>query len=125
MAQIKNKQLQQAITALGKNVTRDAEAIRSAALAIREDAQDTSRVAEQIAGLGVDPESVGETRDLAKAMEAVGQASDAYSSASDNTARMAQAAVTQARASHDGIHEAVSRSPVDVSGLNRSWITPE
>ncbi|MFF2411875.1 hypothetical protein [Streptomyces sp. NPDC058092] len=125
MAQIKNKQLQQAITALGKSVTRDAEAIRNAALAIREDAQDTGRVAEQIAGLGVDPESVGETRDLAKAMEAVGQASDAYSSASDNTARMAQAAVAQARASHDGIHEAVSRSPVDVSGLNRSWITPE
>lgn len=125
MAEIKNKQLQAAVTALGKRVTQDAEAIRSVAQAISTEAQDTGRIADQIAGLGVDPASVGETRELSQVMGAVSDASTAYASAAHTTARMAFAAVDQARASHDGIHEAVNQSPVDVSGLNRSWITPE
>lgn len=125
MTDITNKKLQAAITALGKSVTRDAEAIRATAVGIHAEAVDTARVAEQIAGLGVDPASVSETRELAKAMDGVSEASAAYAAASDTTARMATAAVEQARASHDGIQEAVNRSPVDVSGLNRSWVTPE
>lgn len=125
MTDITNKKLQAAVNALGKAVARDAEAIRSAAFGINDDAKDTARVAEQIAGLGVDPASVAETRELAKVMEGVSEASAAYAAASDTTARMATAAVDQTRASHDGIQEAVNRSPVDVSGLNRSWITPE
>lgn len=125
MSDITNKQLQAAVTALGKSVTQDAEAIRGAALSIHAEAMDTARVAEQIASLGVDQASVAETRDLAKVMGGVSEASVAYAAASDTTARTAFAAVNQARASHDGIQEAVSRSPVDVSGLDRSWVTPE
>ncbi|MFD7615780.1 hypothetical protein [Streptomyces sp. NPDC059802] len=125
MVDIKNKQLQEAVTTLGKNVTRSADAIRSAAVGIHQEAQDTARVAEQISGLGVDPASVAETRDLAKLMDGVSEASAAYAAAADTTTRAATAAVDQARASHDGIHEAVGRSPVDVSGLNRQWVTPE
>ncbi|WP_331763104.1 hypothetical protein OG571_47235 (plasmid) [Streptomyces sp. NBC_01369] len=125
MVDIKNKQLQEAVTTLGKNVARDAEAIRAAALGIHQEAQDTARVAEQISGLGVDAATVAETRDLAKTMTGVSEASAAYAAAADNTTRAATAAVDQARASHDGIHEAVNRAPVDVSGLNRQWVTPE
>lgn len=125
MTEIKNKQLQAAVTALGKSVTKDAGAIRGIAAEIRDDVNDTARVAEQIAGLGVDPASVAETRELAQTMGTVSAASDAYASASDTTARMATAAVNQARASHDGIQEAVNRSPVNVSGLNRQWVTPQ
>ncbi|MEU8740624.1 hypothetical protein AB0K62_13775 [Streptomyces halstedii] len=125
MSDITNKQLQAAVTALGKTVTRDAEAIRGAALAIHEDAQDTAHVAEQIAGLGVDPASVAETRELVKVMDGVSAASAAYAAASDTTFRTATAAVDQARASHDGIQEAVNRSTVDVTHLNRQWLTPE
>ncbi|MEV6146416.1 hypothetical protein [Streptomyces sp. NPDC051992] len=125
MVDIKNKQLQEAVTALGKNVGRAAEAIHAASLGIREEARDTANVAEQISGLGVDPASVAETRDLVKVMEGVSEASAAYAAAADTTTRAARAAVDQARASHDGIHEAVNRSPVDVSGLNRQWVTPE
>ncbi|MEE1812728.1 hypothetical protein [Streptomyces sp. BE133] len=125
MVDIKNKQLQEAITVLGKNVARDGEAIRAAALGIHTVAMDTARVAEQISGLGVDAASVAETRELAKMMTGVSEASAAYAAAADNTTRAATAAVDQARASHDGIHEAVNRSPVDVSGLNRQWVTPE
>jgi hypothetical protein len=125
MADITNKKLQAAVAALGKSVTRDAEAILGAAAGIHSEAVDTARVAEQIAALGVDPASVAETRELAKVMDGVSVASAAYASASDTTARMAAAAVDQAKASHDGIQEAVDRSPVDVSGLNRSWVTPE
>ena len=125
MTELKNKQLQAAVTALGKRVTQDAEAVRAAAHTISTEAQDTGRIADQISGLGVDPATVGETRELSKVMQAVSDASTTYASASDTTARAAFAAVDQARTSHDGIHEAVNRSPVDVSGLNRSWVTPE
>lgn len=125
MADITNKQLQAAVTALGKTVTRDAEAILGAALAIRDDAMDTARVAEQIASLGVDQASVAETHELAKVMEGVSKASASYAAASNTTARMATAAVDQARASHDGIQEAVNRAPVDTTNLKRQWITPE
>lgn len=125
MADITNKQLQAAVTALGKSVTRDAEAIRAAALAIRNDAADTARVAEQIASLGVDSATIAETRELVKVMEGVSAASAAYAAASDTTARSATAAVSQARSSHDGIQEAVNRAPVDTTNLKRQWITPE
>lgn len=125
MADIKNKQLQNAIATLGKAVTKDADLIDAAAQKIREEAQDCFRLAEQIAGLGVDPETVAECRELGNTMDHVEAAARVYAIAANATARQAIAAIDQAKASHDGIQEAVNRSPVDVSSLNRSWLTPE
>lgn len=125
MADLTYKQLKQATAGLGKDVTRAAEAIRARAQWIDEEAQDTSRTAEMIGGMGVDPSTTSETREISKIMRGVSEAAIAYASASDTTAKAASAASTQAHTTHSGIQEAVSRSSVDVRGLNREWLRQE
>lgn len=125
MADITYRQLKAAVTALGKDVARGAEAIQARAEQIAADARDTARLAELIASMGVDQATVAETSELAKNADGVSQASLAYAAAGDTTARAMRAAYDQAHASHDGINEAVARSTVDVSGLNREWLRQE
>lgn len=125
MADITYRQLKAAVTALSKEVTRGAEAIHTRAEQIAEDARDTARVAEMIASMGVDEPTIAETIQLARITGGVSQASLAYASAGDTTARAMKAAHDQAHASHDGINEAVCRSTVDVSGLDREWLRQE
>lgn len=122
MPDITYTQLQKAITALGKSITRGMEETRAQAQHIDAEATDTARIAEMIAAMGVDPETVGDTRELGKITAGLSQALIAYASASDTTAKTAKAAHDQAHASHAGIREAVSRSPVDVSNLKREWL---
>jgi methyl-accepting chemotaxis protein len=125
MADLKYRQLQKAVTDLGREVTRGAEAIHARAQKIDEEAQDTARLAEQIHGMGVDPDTISETRETAKLMASLSAGARTYASAGDTTARAAKAAHDQAHASHDGINEKINRSPVDVSNLNREWLRQE
>lgn len=122
MADLTYKQLQKAVTDLGKEVTKASEAIHIRARQIDDQARDTARVAELIGAMGVDTATVSETHHLSRIMLGVSEAAIAYASASDNTAKAAAAAHEQARTTHDGINEAVGRAPVDVSDLDREWL---
>ncbi|WP_331756592.1 hypothetical protein [Streptomyces decoyicus] len=122
MPDITYKQLKAAVEDLAKEVNRASDAIRARAQQIDEEAKDTARIAEMIASMGVDTETVGETRDLSRLMNGVSEAAIAYASAGDNTAKSASAAAIQAHTTHGGIQEAVSRAPVDVRGLDREWL---
>jgi len=110
-ADITYQQLQRDIQALAKDVRKDAEAIQTEAAALATAAQDTARVADQIAALHVAPATVAETQDLSREMTGVTAAARGYASAADTTARHAEAAEQQTRATHGGINEAVARSP--------------
>jgi uncharacterized phage infection (PIP) family protein YhgE len=125
MADLTYKRLQKAVTDLAKDVAKGSEAIRSAAQWIDEEAQDTSRVAEAIGGMGVDRETVSETHELSKAMRGVSEGAIDYASSGDTTTKAAKAAYDQAHTTHNGIQEAYSRSSADVSNLNREWLRQE
>lgn len=124
-ADITYRELQRDVTNLGKQVMRASEAIRGHAQTITDEACDTARVAEAIATLGVDQETVAETSALARLMDSLSDAAIGYASKADTTAKAAQAAHDQNQTSHGGIAEAVSRSSVDVSNLNREWLRQE
>lgn len=125
MADLTYNQLTTAIYDLQHRVLRDAEEIRIQALKIEEIADDTTRVAEMIGSMKVDPYTVGETRDLAGILLGIGGAAHSYAAAADVTARTAAAAVEQARTTHGGIDEAVSRAPIDVHDVDREWFRQE
>lgn len=124
-ASITYRELQNAVEQVGKQVVQAADKIRACSQQISTEAQDTARVAEHIAVLGVDNATLAETSALARLMDGISDSAIAYVSAADTTARSAQAARDQNQASHGGISEAVSRSPVDVSNLNRVWLRQE
>lgn len=122
MPDLTYKQLQQAVTDLGKDVIRACDAIRTRANLIDEEARDTSHVAEMIAGMKVDASTVAETRELAKIMLGVSDAAIAYAYAGDTTAKAAKATHDQTRTAHGGISEAVSRSRVDgIHNVSPEW----
>ncbi|MFD3516352.1 hypothetical protein [Streptomyces sp. NPDC058657] len=121
MAAITFSELKREVTQLAKNATKGADAIRAEAQAIDAAAQDTRRVAEQIASMGVDQETRSETHHLAKLMAGVSEAAIDYASAGDTTAKAAQASHDQAQTTHGGIQAAYQRSPVDLSNVNREW----
>jgi hypothetical protein len=125
MADLTYKQLQTAVTNLSKDVTRATDAIRAKAQKIEEEAKDTSHVAEVIGGMGVDPYTTSETRDLSRLMNGVSEAAIEYASAGDTTAKYATAAYDQAHTTHGGIQEAFTRAPVDMTNLNREWLRQE
>ena len=60
-------------------------------------------------------------------MDAVAAAATDYAAAGDTTARAAQAAHDQNKASHSGIGEAAARSTVgrEVYDVDRGWLTQE
>lgn len=123
MSDLTYSQLQKAVTDLQKTVARAAEAIRAQAQYIDEEARDTARTSELIANMGVDPATVTETLDLSRLMNGVREAAIAYASASDTTARSAQAAGQELHRSHSGVREALLRAPVTgIDNLNPDWI---
>lgn len=122
MAELTYKQLLKATTALRDDVTKGSEASRGEARRIDDEAKDTDRVAEMIGGMGVDTSTIAETTELSKIMQGLSEASIAYASAGDTTAKAAQAAHDQTRTSHGGIQEAYSRAPVDISNMKPEWL---
>ncbi|MFE1230581.1 hypothetical protein [Streptomyces sp. NPDC058745] len=126
MARITYRQLVAAVGDLEKSVARNAEQIRAQADEIQEEAEDAARVANMIAAMNVDRHTVSETHALSRVMRGLSDSAVAYASAADTTARMAAAAGEQARTSHGGIQEAVSRADVDgIHDVSREWLAQE
>lgn len=125
MPELTNTQLQAAVAALAKTSTRTAEAIQAWGQALNDETKDVARVAEGIAAMGVDVDSVSETRELARSMDGIQEATTAYASSLNNTARAATASHEQIRTTHDGFQEAYRRAPVDVSTVKRDWFEQE
>lgn len=125
MTDLTYQQLQTAVSALAKTIAADADAIRSFAQNIDFEATDTARVADGIGAMKVDTETVGETHQLSKIMFGLSEAAIQYASYADNTARAAAAVHAQAHRTHDGMQEAFTRSPVDLSDVNRTWFLQE
>jgi hypothetical protein len=125
VADLTYKQLQKAVSDLAQEVMGNAQAVQQDAQRVNEEAKDTARIAELIAGLGVDTATVAETRQLADITSSVSQAAISYASACDTTSKAARAAGAQATASHGRIHDAYNRSSVDISGMKPEWLTKE
>lgn len=122
-AEITYKKLNKTVTDLAKQVVRGSEAIKASGTEISEAALDTARIAEGIASLGVDPDTIAETRALARMLTGLSEATGTYMGAADTTAKSAKAAHDQNRTSHQGIAEAFGRSPVDLSGVKPGWFS--
>lgn len=118
-------QLKASVTALTRTIAKDADQIRSFAQNIQFEATDTARVADGIGAMKVDTETVGETHQLSKIMAGLSDAAIQYASYADTTAHTASAAHDQAHRTHDGMQEAFTRSPVDLSDVNREWFRQE
>lgn len=125
MADLTLNQLKKAVSDVANRTARRGEKIRVLARHIEDVAEDTARVADGIGAMKVDVDTVSETQELARIMAGLSEAALTYASASDTTARRAQAAHDQAQASHGGIQEAFRRAPVDTRGLNREWLRQE
>ncbi|MEU5976339.1 hypothetical protein [Streptomyces sp. NPDC047315] len=128
MAGITYTDLVRATNKLAAGLARNSEQVGARAARLEEEAQDTSRVAEVISAIRVDPSTVGECRDLVAALLGWTGAMNAYAAASATTARSAEAAQEQARRTHEAFQEAFRRSPVDrdeLSQVKRSWLTQE
>jgi len=122
MADLTNKSLQASVARLEKKITRNADYIAADAKAIDEEARDATRVAGQIAAKGVDRYTVAETHEFAKITLGFSGSVMAYASSGYDTAKSAKAAGDQARASHDGIQQAVDRSTVDtIHNVHADW----
>lgn len=125
MADLTYSQLKAAVTALSKTIAKDGDQIRSFAQNVQSEATDTARVADGIAAMKVDTETVGETQQLSKIMAGLSDAAIQYASYADNSSRTATAVHQQAHRTHDGMQEAFNRSPVDLSDINREWFRQE
>lgn len=123
MSDLTYKHLQTQVADLEKAILGDGEAIARSAQQIKDEATDTARVADMIGMKRVDTATINETRELSKIMAGLSDAAIAYAAAGDDTAAAARAAGDQARTTHAGIQEAVSRAPVDVRNLDRDWLT--
>ncbi|GAB2696093.1 hypothetical protein [Kitasatospora kifunensis] len=108
---------------LSKEIARDTSAHRALAELLKQEAQDTLRVAEQISTLKVDSATVAETSEVARLMNGLSEAAVSYATTAEEAGRQAQAAGEQARTDHNGIQEANDRSPVEMA--DRTWYTQE
>ncbi|OKJ52548.1 hypothetical protein [Streptomyces sp. CB02261] len=125
MTDLTYTRLTHAIASLEKNIARDSDEIQVRAQFMDVIAQDTARVAEMIGAMNVDSETVGETKELARILHGLSEATLAYAASADTTAKSAHAVGEQARTTHAGIDEAVSRATVDVSEVHRDWFRQE
>jgi hypothetical protein len=125
VADLTYKQLQKTVAALARDVAQHAAAVGHDAKTVDHEAHDTARIADTIAGIGIDADTIAETQQLARITAGVSQAAIAYAAAGDTTGKAAQAAGAQATASHGGIHQAYTRSTVDISHMKPEWLRQE
>ncbi|GHF27887.1 hypothetical protein GCM10018790_01590 [Kitasatospora xanthocidica] len=117
------RELVRQVRQLAREVRRDTAAYRTLAQAQKAEAEDTGRIAEQIAALKVDAATVAETHEVAKVMKGLSDAAIAYASAAEETGRTAADTESQAHTDHDGIQQAVDSSSVPMA--DRTWYTQE
>ncbi|MCX5001005.1 hypothetical protein [Streptomyces longwoodensis] len=120
------KQLLADVTELAHQVVRDADALRAWGQYIDTEATDTARIADQIGGRRIDPDTVAETRQLSQLLAGLSEQAIAYASAGDTTAAAARGAHQQAQASHAQIRDAVNASPAtNIHDVDHTWLTQE
>ncbi|MFF2080610.1 hypothetical protein ACFVXG_38330 [Kitasatospora sp. NPDC058162] len=117
------RELRRQLRALAKEVRQATEAHKKRAKTLGDEAKDTGRIAEQIAALQVDPATVAETREVSRIMQGLSTTALAYAAAADEASRAATAADQEAVRLHDGIQQAVDKSPVPMA--KASWYTQE
>ncbi|MCX4673632.1 hypothetical protein OG453_44560 [Streptomyces sp. NBC_01381] len=126
MSDLTYKALVAQVNAYEKNLAKSAEQIRTQAKIIDDDAQDTGRVADQIAGKSVDPETVGETRDLMKITAGVSEGAIEFAAAADDTSKQAKASAEQAKTTYGGLQEAMDRSTlIGKYDISADWLQQE
>lgn len=108
---------------LARAVRNGTETHRKLATTMDEQARDTGRIAEQIAALKVDTETVAETREVARIMLGLSTSAIAYATAADDASRAASAAEQRTITDHGGIKEAADRSPAPMA--DRGWYRQE
>lgn len=123
MSELTYKALKAKTTALEKKVTRNAEETQAAVKVLEEEAKETARESEQMAGKSVDRDSVAESTELAKVLTGVSDGFAVYVAKAQDTAKQAKAAGDEATASHGGFQEQFDRSTVDgLEHVSRDWL---
>ncbi|MFJ9447145.1 hypothetical protein ACIRRH_35645 [Kitasatospora sp. NPDC101235] len=117
------RELRKQIRALAKEVRQATEAHKKLARTLNAEAKDTGRIAEQIAALKVDSATIAETREVSRIMQGLSTTALAYSTAAEEASRSATAADQEAVRLHDGIQQAVDKSPAPMA--KASWYTQE
>ncbi|MFD7448285.1 hypothetical protein [Kitasatospora sp. NPDC059827] len=117
------RELVRQVRELSRKVRRDTAAFQALATAQKEQAQQTGRLAEQIATLHVDAATVAETREVSRIMQGLSDAAIAYAASAEEAGREAVATERQAHTDHDGIQQAVDSSRVPMA--DRTWYTQE
>ncbi|MER6610245.1 hypothetical protein ABT282_31125 [Streptomyces sp. NPDC000927] len=98
------------------------ERLKERARSLEESAKDTSSVAEMIAAMNVDKDTVSEAQELAKITSGLSQATIKTVGTCDTAQRQAIATGDQARTTHGGINERVNRSTVSgIHNVSRDW----
>lgn len=95
---------------------------------LQEQAAGFTRTAQMIAVKRVDDDTVSETQEVAKILGQLQGDCDSVSSGTHDAVKLTQAALDQLKTTHDGIQEAMRRSPVNdrvLADLDPSWVTPE
>lgn len=111
MTDITYKQLRREVQVFAKKVRKNADLLTEQAKQVERVANRTAKVADAIAGMEVSAATVSEMGELAQIMRAAAKGAEAFITASDGAAKAADEADEQARTSHEGINEAVGRSP--------------
>lgn len=111
MADITYKQLRREVQSFAKTVRKNADLLTEQAKQMEQTANRTAKIGDMIAGMEVSTATIGEMSELAQTMRAAAKGATDFIAASDGAARAADDADQQAQASHEGINEAVGRSP--------------
>lgn len=123
MSSITYKQLRAEVQKFAKEVRKNADQLTQRAKETQRLATRTAKVGDAIAAMEVSTATIGEMRELSQVMRAAADGSDAFIVSSDGTAKAADAADQQAQASHEGINEAVGRSPEHAG--KAAWYTQD
>ena len=111
MADITYKQLRREVQSFAKTVRKNADLLTEQAKQMEQTANRTAKIGDMIAGMEVSTATIGEMSELAQTMRSAAKGATEFIAASDGAARAADDADQQAQASHEGINEAVGRSP--------------
>ena len=111
MADITYKQLRREVQSFAKTVRKNADLLTEQAKQMEQTANRTAKIGDMIAGMEVSTATIGEMSELAQTMRAAAKGAAEFIAASDGAARAADDADQQAQVSHEGINEAVGRSP--------------
>ena len=127
MPDLTSQQLAKAVSDMAKNSARNMDAIQAAAQWITSEGDDTRRIAEQIGAMRVDAPTIAETKEVAHVMQGLAAAAYDYAATAGETSKRASAAHEANRKSHDGIGEAMHRSPVGAAifDVKRGWLSQE